>query len=101
MMMMMMMIEEGEGGGGGIEEEEEEEEEDSGNNRGYWNHLKITHTVPEHEIKNYKKKNSHIGWHCTHTSRSTNVKVQNIFNTRNNITCSKVANTEQLQHYIP
>ena len=68
MMMMMMMIEEGEGGGGGgieEEEEEEEEEEDSGNNRGYWNHLKITHTVPEHEIKNYKKKQPY--WLALHT----------------------------------
>jgi hypothetical protein len=33
------------------------------------------------------KKSSHIG-HCTHATESANVKVQNIFHTRNNITCS-------------
>jgi hypothetical protein len=38
----------------------------------------------KHEIKELKK-NSHIG-HCTHTSESTNIKVQNILRVRNNIT---------------
>jgi hypothetical protein len=38
------------------------------------------------EIKELQK-NSHIG-HCTHTMESANVKVQNIFEGRNNITCS-------------
>jgi hypothetical protein len=33
------------------------------------------------------KKNGDSG-HCTHTAESANVRVQNIFNTRNNITCS-------------
>jgi hypothetical protein len=33
-----------------------------------------------------KCKNSHIG-HYTHTRESTNVKAQNIFYGRNNITC--------------
>jgi hypothetical protein len=33
------------------------------------------------------KKNSHT-WHCTYTAESTNVKVQNILNMQNNITCS-------------
>ena len=32
-------------------------------------------------------KDSHIG-HCTHTAESANVNIQNIFNMRNNITCS-------------
>jgi hypothetical protein len=42
----------------------------------------------KHEIKELQqKKNSHIG-HCTHTAESANVKVQNIFHGRNNITCS-------------
>ena len=36
-------------------------------------------------IMNYK--NSHFV-HCTHKSESANVKVQNIFHGRNNITCS-------------
>ena len=31
--------------------------------------------------------NSHIG-HCAHSTGSDNVKVQNIFHGRNNITCS-------------
>ena len=40
----------------------------------------------KHEIKE-QKKNSHI-WHRTHTAGSANVKVQNIFHVRHNITCS-------------
>jgi len=52
----------------------------------------------KHEIKEVQ--NSHIG-HCTHTSESTNVKVQNILHVRNNIACSTNCNTEELQHYIP
>ena len=52
--------------------------------------FKITQTIPEqhtrrHEVKGTK--NSHIG-HCTHTAKSANVRVQNIFHGRNNITCS-------------
>ena len=38
-----------------------------------------------HEIKGLQI-NSHIG-HCTQTAGSVNVKVQNIFHGRNNITC--------------
>jgi len=57
-----------------------------------WNHFKITQTIPEPHIGRARnqettKKNSHIG-HCTHTAGSANVKVQNIFHGRNNITCS-------------
>jgi hypothetical protein len=40
----------------------------------------------KHEIKELQK-TSHIG-HCTQTAESANVKVQNIFHGRNNITCS-------------
>jgi hypothetical protein len=40
----------------------------------------------KHEI-NEMQKNSHIG-HCTCTMESANVKVQNIFQGQNNITCS-------------
>ena len=44
--------------------------------------------VPEkHEIKELQKKNNHIV-HCTQTAGSADVKVQNIFHGRNNITCS-------------
>ena len=41
------------------------------------------------EIKEQKKKKktSHFG-RCKHTAESANVKVQNIFHVRNNITCS-------------
>jgi hypothetical protein len=47
------------------------------NNRGDWNHFKITQTIPEpHSRKAQNKgtaKNSHIG-HCKHTMESANVK---------------------------
>jgi hypothetical protein len=42
-------------------------------------------TNNNNENKDYK--NSHIR-HCKHTFESNNVKVQNVFNMRNNITCS-------------
>jgi hypothetical protein len=41
----------------------------------------------KHKIKEIPKKNSHMG-HCTHTTESANVKVQNILHGRNNITGS-------------
>jgi hypothetical protein len=40
----------------------------------------------KHEIKEIRKKTSHIG-HCTYTTESANVNVQNTFHGRNNITC--------------
>jgi hypothetical protein len=58
---------------------------------GDWNHFKITQTLPEphtRKARNYgTTKNSHTG-HCAHTAESANVKVQNIFRGRYNITCS-------------
>jgi len=43
--------------------------------------------IPEkHEIQELQT-NSNIG-HCTHTAGSANLKIQNIFYGRNNITCS-------------
>ena len=42
-------------------------------------------------------KNSHIG-HCTHTTESANVKVQNIFHGGNRV--AQIVNSEQLQKYI-
>ena len=66
-------------------------ESDTSKNRGNWNHLKTIHKtleqcngIPQNQETT---ENSHIG-HCTHTAESTNVKEQNICNTRNNITCS-------------
>jgi len=51
---------------------------DTSNNRGDWDYFKVIQKIREQHTKktwkNYKK-NSHIG-HCTHTSESTNVKVQ-------------------------
>jgi len=41
----------------------------------------------KHEIKEMLKKNSHIV-HCTQTAERDNVRIQNIFHRRNNITCS-------------
>jgi len=59
-----------------------ESKSDTSNNRGNRNHLKITQKI--HEQHNGKAlnqgaiKNSHIG-HCTYTTESANLKVQNIF----------------------
>jgi hypothetical protein len=54
---------------------------DTSNNKGNWNHLKIIQKIPEQHTGKARNQgtteNSHIG-HCTHTSESTNVKVQNI-----------------------
>jgi hypothetical protein len=51
---------------------------DTGNNRGDWNHFKITQTIPEQHtgkaLNQGTTKNSHI-WHCTHTTGSANIKV--------------------------
>ena len=64
---------------------------DTSNNIGHWNHLIITQNVPEQHTRKPRNQgtteNSHIG-HCTHSAESANVKVQNICNMRNNITCS-------------
>ena len=59
----------------------------------------LSNITDKHEIKELQK-NSHIG-HCTHTAESANVKVQNIFHVRNNITLAQPVNTEQLQHHMP
>jgi hypothetical protein len=60
------------------------------NNRSSWNQLRIIQMLPEqHTGKAHNQemtKSSHIG-HCTCTSESTKVKVQNIFNMLHNITC--------------
>jgi len=61
------------------------------NNRDNWNHLKTTQTIPEQHTGKARSlgttTNSHIG-DCTHTAESADVKLQNAFNMRNNITCS-------------
>jgi hypothetical protein len=45
----------------------------------------LSNIPKKHEIKEVQK-NSRIG-HCTHTTESANVNVQNIFHGLNNITC--------------
>ena len=71
---------------------EYEGKSDISNNSSNCNHLKSTQTIPEQSTMKARnqgtgKKNSHIG-RCTHTLESTNVRVQNIFYVRNNVTCS-------------
>jgi hypothetical protein len=51
------------------------------------NHSDSTSATYQERTKLKNCKNSHIG-HCTQTAESANVKVQNIFHGRNNITCS-------------
>ena len=46
----------------------------------------LSNVPGKREIKELQK-HSHIE-HCTHTAESADVKVQNIFHRRNNITCS-------------
>jgi len=68
-----------------------ESKSDIGNYKANWNHFKITQTIPKQHTRKARHlgdtKNSHIG-HCTHTTESTNVKVQNTLHRRNDITCS-------------
>jgi len=58
---------------------------------GATNHLRIIQAVPGQQSGKARNhgttENSHIG-NCTRTSENSNVKVQNLFNQRNNITCS-------------
>jgi hypothetical protein len=68
-----------------------ESKSDTDNNRGDLDSLKITQTVPEqHTTKGRNREitqTSHF-WHCKQTAESADVKVQNIFHGRNNITCN-------------
>jgi hypothetical protein len=68
-----------------------ESKSDTSNIMGDWKHLKTIQTLPEEHIRQARNqgtiKSSHIG-HCTHTAESANVQVHNIFQGRNNITCS-------------
>ena len=68
-----------------------ESKSDNSNNRGDWNHVKITQTIPEQHSRKAQNlgitQNSHIR-HCKHTMESANVKVQNIFHQLYNTTCS-------------
>ena len=70
---------------------ESESKSDTSNNRGNWSHLRIFQTVPEQHTREAHNrgttKNGHIG-QCTHTTGSSNVRVQNIFHMRRNIACS-------------
>ena len=46
----------------------------------------LSNLLGKHEFKKLQKTGHTV--HCTHTTESANVKVQNIFHGRNNITCS-------------
>ena len=54
---------------------------DTSNNRGDWDFFKVIQKIREQHTGKTRSQgtteNSHIG-HCTHTSESTNVKVQQI-----------------------
>ena len=69
-----------------------ESKRDTGIDRGDWNHLKTTQTIPELHIGKAQNRGitetGHIV-HCTDTAGSAGVKVQNILHGRNNITCSR------------
>ena len=47
----------------------------------------LSNVIGKDKIRKLQKI-SHTG-HCTHTTESANVKVQNILHGRNNVTCSK------------
>jgi hypothetical protein len=68
-----------------------ESESDTDENKRDLNYLKITQTIPEHHTATVRNRGitetSHIV-HCTQTAVIANVKVQNIFHGRNNITCN-------------
>jgi hypothetical protein len=63
---------------------------DTGNNSGDWNHLEIRQTVPEQNTGERAKLRScrKQPYWALHTAGSADVKIQNIFNMGNNITCS-------------
>jgi hypothetical protein len=71
---------------------EYESKNDNSNNSGDLHLSKITQKIPQQHNKKARNegttKDSHIG-HCTRIAESANVKVQNIFLGRSNITCSK------------
>jgi hypothetical protein len=54
---------------------------DTNNNRGNWDHFKITQKISEQHRREAQNqgtiRNSHIG-HCTHFSESTNVRAYNV-----------------------
>jgi len=66
---------------------ERKNEGDSSNNKGNWNQLRITQTVPEQHTMNArnqgttkkkkKKKKKHI-WRCKHTTESNDAKVPKV-----------------------
>ena len=68
-----------------------ESKSDIGSNKGDRNQFKITQTVPEQRTGEARNKGTaeknHFG-HCAHTVESADVKIQNIYHGRNNITCS-------------
>ena len=72
-------------------------ESNTPNNGGNWNHLKIIQKISEQNTGKARNQgtaeNSNIG-RCTHTSESTNVKVQNIQHGIVTLPAVKPVNTE-------
>jgi len=67
---------------------------DTSNNRGDWDYFKVTQKIREQHtgktlIQGTAEKQTYCALHThTHTAGSADVKVQNKFHGRNNITCS-------------
>jgi hypothetical protein len=66
---------------------------DTSTNRGNWNYLKITLKVPEQHTQ--EARNEGIG-HFTHTSESTNVKVQKCLSRDKPLQAACIVTTEYL-----
>jgi len=73
---------------------------DTSNNRGDWNHLKITETVPEQQNRKAQNlgtaKNGHTG-HGTQTVGSADVKYRTYFTGKITLHAARIVDTEQLQ----
>jgi len=69
---------------------------DNTENGSFWNHLKIIQKLPEQHIYQESTESRNFG-HCADTLVSTNVKVQNIINLRDNIAYCKYRATATLQ----
>jgi hypothetical protein len=68
---------------------------DTSNYGSNWNRVTVIQEMPEQHTGTVRNQgttgNGRIG-HCVHTSENTVAHVQNTFNVRNNITCSKDCN---------
>jgi hypothetical protein len=70
------------GGGGGDDDDDDDDNNNkvnTSNTRGDWDYFKVIYKIREQHTRKTRSQgipeNSHIR-HCTHTSESTNVKIQ-------------------------